>query len=60
MSALVISSDSESDSDFERDLAEAKRRSILESESLRDAATVILVLYLINMLAVCVSEPHPQ
>ena len=60
MSALVISSDSESDSDFEKDLAEAKKRSILESESLRDAATVILVLYLISMLSVCVSEPHPQ
>ena len=61
MLALVISSDSESDSDFERDLAEAKRRSnCMESESLRDAATVILVLYLINILAVCVSEPHPQ
>ena len=51
MSAIVISSDSESDSDFERDLAEAKRRSILESRlnigERNDAGKVKLVLYVV-------------
>ena len=55
MLAIVISSDSDSESDsgFEKDLAEAKRRSILESRlnigERNDAGKVKLVLYVVAL-----------
>ena len=66
MSAIVISSGSESDSDFERDLAEAKRQSILESRLNRnDEGKVSLVLHLVVLynnkahgVSRVVSEPN--
>ena len=49
MSTIIIPLDSESDSDFKNDLAEAERRSILEARlnvgERSDAGKVVLALY---------------